>query len=402
MKYIFSILLTTVFVSQSQAQYFEANLRKNGTNLEFVIRPKPGGPNITNFRFDNIDMFIRWPNSEPTPNLGTPVPNTVDFPGLTIDNLGMDTYQPAESGFTNMEFSSNANNSTTTAKNYVAGTEYVVFTVPVVGSISPLVALAANNEDQNTINYFLTLTRNTNLPGIGGISDHTSHGNGGSLSNQLFYASPATLLSQSTLGRGITTSFFQAVSSVLPVKFSSFDVAKKEDNANLTWTVESENAQNAIYEVERSLDGFNFDKIQSIAANNNGNYNYITVDANLSKIPNALAVGIVYYRIKQIDVNGKFVYTDVKTVRLIDKGTLITVFPNPVNDYTTVRVDATKAENATLTLLNVDGKQLQTISTKLNKGINDTKVSMNNLPAGNYMIKVTTSTEVKTIKLVKL
>jgi hypothetical protein len=53
-------------------------------------------------------------------------------------------------------------------------------------------------------------------------------------------------------------------------------------------------------------------------------------------------------------------------------------------------------------LINVDGKQLQTSTLKAAKGLNLKKIDMNNLPKGDYLLKVVIGTEVQTIKVVKL
>jgi hypothetical protein len=379
MKKLLSIIAALLITVGTYAQYFKGTFIKDAafaTNNKIIFRINPTANITTSIAY--MEFAFRYPTaSAPTFSNTAPVLNLVNFPGLVLQNRG----NIVIGAYTYVRYVHNT--ATIASKTYMPDPNgYEVFSITVSGAPSPVSLIEMASDVNGLVGDFLF-----------GIVDGAAN-----------FFDP--LGGDELYGTGYNYTgnihLVPLVSIVLPVQFSYFDVTKKDDNANLAWTVASENSQNATYEVERSLDGFNFDRIQSIAANNNGNYNYSTIDANLSKIPNAVSVGIVYYRIKQIDVNGKFVYTDVKTVRLIDKGTLITLFPNPVNDYTTVRVDATKAESATMTLLNVDGKQLQTISVKLNKGINDTKVVMNTLPAGNYMLKVTTGTEVKTIKLIKL
>lgn len=186
---------------------------------------------------------------------------------------------------------------------------------------------------------------------------------------------------------------------VLPVKINSFSATKKDNDAILSWVVENETASVINYEVERSIDGIHFDKINTIDKNNGTSNIYNITDANLSAIKNN---GLIYYRIKQLDVDGKFVYSDIKNVRLTEKGTLISVFPNPVQEFTTVKIDAIEATDAVITLINADGKQLQTSILKATKGLNLRKIDMSNLSTGDYLLKVTMGTEVQIIKIVKL
>ncbi len=223
--------------------------------------------------------------------------------------------------------------------------------------------------------------------------------------SNLYYARPGTTIfngpSYDLIGGvpGTATSFATIGSGVVPVKITSFSATKKDNDAILSWGVENETASVTNYEVERSIDGINFDKINTIAKNSGTNNIYNITDANLSGIKNN---GIIYYRIKQMDLNGEFVYSDIKNVRLTEKGTLISLFPNPVQEFTTVKIDATESTDATLTLINTDGQQLQTSTLKATKGLNLRRLDMSNVPTGDYLLKVTMGTEVQTIKVVKL
>jgi hypothetical protein len=219
----------------------------------------------------------------------------------------------------------------------------------------------------------------------------------------MFYAVPTVSSAQNNIsGTGISgLSITTTVNNVaLPVKFTSFSATKKDNDALLSWVVENETSLVTNYEVERSIDGIKFDKINTIATNAAGTSSiYNITDPNLSAIKNN---GIIYYRIKQTDINGEFVYSDIRNVRILDKGTLISVFPNPVNEFTIVKIDATEATDATLALINADGKQIQTTTLRAVKGLNFKKIETNNLPKGDYLLKVTLGVEVQTIKVIKL
>ena len=54
-----------------------------------------------------------------------------------------------------------------------------------------------------------------------------------------------------------------------------------------------------------------------------------------------------------------------------------------------------------MNLINADGKMLQTLTIKANNGINTKKISMNNYPSGNYLLKVIMGNDVQTIKIIK-
>jgi hypothetical protein len=199
---------------------------------------------------------------------------------------------------------------------------------------------------------------------------------------------------------GSYTSYsFVPAATVAPVNFLSFAANKVNDNADLRWEVANQTNLTSHFNVERSTDGVNFKGIQEIAANTqNGAASYTMLDENISK----LNVNLIYYRIKQVDTDGKFVYSDVKYVKVGNKGGLISANPNPVKDITNLRIEVLENQNATLQLLDANGKQILTESLKLNKGLNTKQFDMSPLAAGVYVIRVVTENdEVLSQKIVK-
>jgi len=94
----------------------------------------------------------------------------------------------------------------------------------------------------------------------------------------------------------------------LPVKFLGFNVIRDNKDVVLQWaTAEEVNADR--YEIERSTDATSWSKIASVqaAGSTNATTTYSYTDRN------ALA-SIYYYRIKQVDVDGRFMYTPVKLI----------------------------------------------------------------------------------------
>jgi len=345
MKKIILLLCLAVGLSNVKAQgiYFQAQVKKSvsGTSLEFYIRPNSTGGNIT-LKFDNLDFYARWPSAEAAPITGTPVVNTADFPGLIITQRTPDDPYGFETGFVNREWTSPTSN-------------------------SPL----------------------------GGQSDFTSHNTtNGDVNNQLFYGN-AAFLSRSE------QNFYQKITaSVLPVKFTSFRVNKKDDNGLLNWTVVNETASVNHYEIERSVDGIIFYKINSFAKainlSNENSYKY--VDQNIAAVKSN---GTVYYRIKQVDVDGRFVYSEIRNVKTSDKNSFVAVYPNPVENTTSIEVNAPAALAITFSLINNDGRILQTNSFQGVKGINVKRIAMNSYPSGSYLLKLMMGNELQTIKIIK-
>jgi hypothetical protein len=162
----------------------------------------------------------------------------------------------------------------------------------------------------------------------------------------------------------------------LPVMFLGFVARKKTDETlQLLWNVGEEiNVQG--YFVEASNDGNTFTNAGYVAANGKNVYtlNY------LDKLNQT-----TYFRIRNIDFDGKSKYTPIIKVYAKDKTlSQIEIYPTPATDAVTIQHNKS-AERATITLYTTDGKvimqklaQLNTFQTQLNIGT---------LPSGMYLVK---------------
>jgi hypothetical protein len=189
--------------------------------------------------------------------------------------------------------------------------------------------------------------------------------------------------------------------TVLPVKFLSFTATKNNNTALLTWSVESEDANTAIYEVEKSLSGVEFSKLTTIPALKNGRSSntYSSVVENLSSIRSS---GVIYFRIKQIDRDGKFVYTPIRSVRLDGKGLLVGVYPNPIKNTANVSFELEANTDVIISVTDASGKQVLTSQVQGFKGANISKLNVTKLASGSYTLKVQAGDEIKVMPLVKV
>jgi len=174
----------------------------------------------------------------------------------------------------------------------------------------------------------------------------------------------------------------------LPVEFSNFSVTKKNKSSILSFATASE-TNNDYFSIERSADGNSFDAIGEIkgAGNSNTSVSYEFVDEK----PFA---GINYYRIKQTDFDGKFSYTDIKSVRHNTFGNL-NITPRTTEGRLQITTDA---EDYSIFVYNVAGQQV-----KLYPSLSlDQTISIDELTAGLYYIKVNVGGQVETTKIAKL
>ena len=162
----------------------------------------------------------------------------------------------------------------------------------------------------------------------------------------------------------------------LPLNLISFTGQKKGNTSLLEW--KSENEINfSRFEIERSNSGNNFLKISTVSAKNIAGTNlYYVTDA-------APAAGFNYYRLKQIDLDGKFSYS--QTIKLFFKGDrMITIAPNPTHETVYVR-DADIG--SLIIILDMQGRK---IITERVMSVNH-KINVMALPAGLYMLRATVS-----------
>jgi hypothetical protein len=168
---------------------------------------------------------------------------------------------------------------------------------------------------------------------------------------------------------------------VLPITLVSFEGKALEKSNLLTWRTASE-TQNKGFDIERSTDGSRFEKIGFVAGNGTTSQTQ-RYAFNDDKSPN----GIAYYRLKQLDNDGRFEYS--KIVAIAQKGeNAVSVFPNPTEGVLNISTD--DYEQA-FTMVNSIG-QVVLQGEQLDKTIN-----LQALPSGFYYLKIGT----QTMKVVK-
>lgn len=184
----------------------------------------------------------------------------------------------------------------------------------------------------------------------------------------------------------------------LLVNFTRFSATKNNNNALLQWNVDNEGPITARYEVERSLNARNFTKIATVQPKNNGRTSnvYDLTDFDLKSIRMS---GSIYYRIKQYDLDGQFVTTETRSVRV--DGSPMTIFPNPVKNSTNLTFELANNADVAIMIIDAAGQQVKQIQVKGVKGTNVETINMSSLASGTYLIKVQIGTDIQTLSVVK-
>jgi hypothetical protein len=125
------------------------------------------------------------------------------------------------------------------------------------------------------------------------------------------------------------------------------------NQAQLTWQTATE-SNVAHYVIERSKNGSSYQKIGKVDAAGNSNtlqkYNF--VDENP-------LTGNNYYRIRTNDNDGKFEYSPIIKIKVVNKGTQI--YPNITTPNSTVQLVGNYGENAQLRLINLQGRLIASL-----------------------------------------
>lgn len=176
-----------------------------------------------------------------------------------------------------------------------------------------------------------------------------------------------------------------------PVDLGKFDVYMINREVNLFWTTYSED-NSLEFVVERSADGKNFDAVGAVEAQGNSKAvsNYEFVDhyplANKS-----------YYRLKQVDIDGAFVYSVIRGVDNSNNasGQIFHIYPNPSESSSDLNIDL--SEDATIEIYNQSQVLLYQEDVAAGKGI--LKTSNVNFAPGIYNVMVRSAVGVQYTKI---
>ena len=123
------------------------------------------------------------------------------------------------------------------------------------------------------------------------------------------------------------------INFALPVEIINFNAKSDNNYIDLTWLTASEN-NNDYFTIERSIDGINFELLANIngAGNSNTLLNYNYIDKNPSE-------GLNYYRLKQTDFNGDFIYSNIVSVNYSSIKNEVSVYPNILKKGCSINID---------------------------------------------------------------
>jgi endonuclease I len=170
---------------------------------------------------------------------------------------------------------------------------------------------------------------------------------------------------------------------LLPVTLTDFTATKNNAAVLLQWNVAAEKDLKQ-YEVERSIDAVSFATAGVVTAQNKSSY-FLT-DNNFPDVKT------VFYRLKMMDIDGRFTYSKTVSVQLTKRNQAISIYPNPAVNEINVVLQEPLQVNSFVKITDIAGKEL--LNQKISGIQSNIRLKVNGLPAGRYFVFVANSENV--------
>lgn len=187
------------------------------------------------------------------------------------------------------------------------------------------------------------------------------------------------LVEGATLSNSIVKSLPNPGCIPLPVDFKSFTAIRNRSNVVLKWETASE-LNNSGFAIEKNVNGVweqvVFVGTRAINGNSDQVLSYSYTDLNNEK-------GITQYRIRQIDIDAKSKFSEVRAVRGDGQVGKTIVFPNPSNDGKVTVLFEDAAVVREVTVIDMSGRTIKQM-----RGITNNNITIENLTSGMYTLRV--------------
>ncbi len=200
-----------------------------------------------------------------------------------------------------------------------------------------------------------------------------------------------------TLTNAQRSTFHYTTECILPLTLLDFTAELSGKDVLVKWTTTKE-INTSYFAIESSSDANNFKKIGTVkAANDLAQTNYQFIDAN----PAGLATGKIFYRIRMVDIDGKFGYSKIAYVGLPFEEKSFAIFPTAVKDNLFLMYQSTSITKAGIRILDVSGRQVYNQQLNLQQSRNQYNINVTTLPKGTYFIQLITKEGANTARFIK-
>ncbi|NLH60761.1 MAG: T9SS type A sorting domain-containing protein [Ignavibacteriales bacterium] len=201
---------------------------------------------------------------------------------------------------------------------------------------------------------------------------------------------------------------FRLSDSILPVELIYFVGYVTGPYVDLRWGTATE-VSNYGFDVQRTPDFLEWETLGFVEGNGNSNSpkHYSFLDSTVTPS------GIYHYRLKQIDTDGQFAYSDTVTINFatsIQESPLppstfsfTNIYPNPLNPSGKINFSLKSRSLLTIELFSSLGQKMSVlIGKEYEAGDHSLEIDLNNFTSGVYFLKITAGKDIKTLKIILL
>ncbi|MEK6479193.1 T9SS type A sorting domain-containing protein [Catalinimonas sp. 4WD22] len=175
------------------------------------------------------------------------------------------------------------------------------------------------------------------------------------------------------------------LSNPIPVELIYFSGYYQNKSVFLEWATASE-TNNSHFEIERAVDGFEFEKIGEVqgADNSTRKIEYVFEDQQLSSRMGS----IFYYRLRQEDYDGQYEYS--KSIAVFNETSgVLNLWPTPFTDHINILINSMASESLEIIIYDVNGNTFALNDFEILKGKNTLEVNdLGRLPKGIYFLNM--------------
>jgi len=195
------------------------------------------------------------------------------------------------------------------------------------------------------------------------------------------------------------------IDNPIPVEFSNFIAMVNFNNVQISWTTLSE-INNSGFEIERKAESSDWSKISFVPG-----FGTTTETHSYTYNDSKLKVGSYSYRLKQIDLNGSFVYSNVVNIDVSVPGEFVLEqnYPNPFNPTTKIKftipftLSELEGTLVTLKIYDILGKEVATLVNEVKSaGEYEIEFSGTGLTSGIYYYKLIVGSFNETKKMIMM
>ncbi|MCY7421462.1 MAG: T9SS type A sorting domain-containing protein [Chitinophagaceae bacterium] len=364
-KIFFTLLCFFVLSITTQAQTFQGTIKPGSTATSVIVAIKPSADYSD--KPSNVQFTLAIPQvvgARPAMSIMT---NNYSALFTTVA-----LFQNATFGTDYIYLINMITPTLTTTKNSVANSEDVVAEIAFTGNVGDLSAIklvqlpngtvttGAGSENGN-YNYYIEFAAG---------SDKTNQA-------AMFYSNTGGIVVNNALGYGGFSSV-NAGTTPLPLSWLGFNVQKQNNSALINWQIANQ-INNDYFEVQAGVDANNLSTIGMVPATSVNSYNFTHV--NYTSLPGSK----VYYRIKQVDKDGKFTYSKVLKLNLDSKTFAFKVIGNPIQgNNLNIAIESATFNKGSLTIFDLQGKKISQQNISWFAGTSQRLITLPNLAKGMY------------------